>query len=190
MFQFPGFASCTYVFSAGYPQAGGFPHSEIPGSKPVCRLTRAYRRLPRPSSPLIAKASTMCAFVLDHITPKSLLSLSFYPIASFPYPRSFDYIHGYALSFTRQGPRSQIKILRLNLIRLFIRLLRCPASFVQLHTWVCSLTHSLDASLSNKNSALKLNSSFYPIASLSRLIHSITYMGMLSHSFVGRLALK
>ena len=150
MFQFPGFASCTYVFSAGYPQAGGFPHSEIPGSKPVCRLTRAYRRLPRPSSPLIAKASTMCAFVLDHITPKSLLSLSFYPIASFPYPRSFDYIHGYALSVTRQGPHTQIKILRLNLlIRLFIRLLR---SLILAHsiTYVSMLSQSLVRGLTLK----------------------------------------
>ena len=29
----------------------GLPHSEIPGSKPVYRLTEAYRRLLRPSSP-------------------------------------------------------------------------------------------------------------------------------------------
>ena len=46
----------------------GFPHSEIPGSKPVCRLPEAYRRLPRPSSPSAAKASTECACSLDHIT--------------------------------------------------------------------------------------------------------------------------
>ena len=73
MFQFPGFASRAYVFSARYPRkAGGFPHSEIPGSELVCQLTGAYRRLPRPSSPLIAKASTMCACLLDHTTPKSL----------------------------------------------------------------------------------------------------------------------
>ena len=32
MFQFAGFASCAYVFSAGYPLRGGLPHSEIPGS--------------------------------------------------------------------------------------------------------------------------------------------------------------
>jgi hypothetical protein len=50
--------------------AGGFPHSEIFGSKPVCRLPEAYRWLPRPSSPVAAKASTMCAYSLDHITPK------------------------------------------------------------------------------------------------------------------------
>jgi hypothetical protein len=35
MFQFPGFASVTYGFSAGYPLLGGFPHSEIHGSKPA-----------------------------------------------------------------------------------------------------------------------------------------------------------
>ena len=33
MFQFAGLASYAYVFSAGYPYRGGFPHSEIPGSK-------------------------------------------------------------------------------------------------------------------------------------------------------------
>jgi hypothetical protein len=35
MFQFAGFASRTYGFSAGYPQnksGGGLPHSEIQGS--------------------------------------------------------------------------------------------------------------------------------------------------------------
>ena len=37
---------------------GGFPHSEICGSMPVCRLPAAYRKLLRPSSPVIAKAST------------------------------------------------------------------------------------------------------------------------------------
>ena len=51
---------------------GGFPHSEIPGSKSVCRLPEAYRRLQRPSSPSAAKASTVCAYSLDHITPNSL----------------------------------------------------------------------------------------------------------------------
>ena len=43
------------------PVKGGFPHSEISGSKSVCRLPEAYRRLLRPSSPLTAKASTVCA---------------------------------------------------------------------------------------------------------------------------------
>ena len=77
MFQFPGFAPNTYGFSAGYsgtPEGcqGGFPHSEIVGSKLVCQLADAYRRLPRPSSPSTAKASAICAYSLDHITPRSL----------------------------------------------------------------------------------------------------------------------
>ena len=49
---------------------GGFPHSDIPGSKLACQLPEAYRRLLRPSSPPAAKASTVCAYSLDHITPK------------------------------------------------------------------------------------------------------------------------
>jgi hypothetical protein len=72
MFQFTGFASCTYGFSAGYPLRDGLPHSEIAGSKVVCHLADAYRRLPRLSSPSTAKASAMCAYSLDHITPRSL----------------------------------------------------------------------------------------------------------------------
>ena len=72
MFQFAGFASNTYEFSAGYLLRGGFPHSEIAGSKLVCQLADTYRRLPRPSSPSTAKASAICAYSLDHITPRSL----------------------------------------------------------------------------------------------------------------------
>ena len=53
------------------PESSGFPHSEIPGSKPVCRLPEAYRRLRRPSSPLAAKASTECTFMLDHIIQRT-----------------------------------------------------------------------------------------------------------------------
>ena len=47
---------------------GGFPHSDTCGSKPVCRLPAAFRRLPRPSSPVIAKASTSHTWSLDPIT--------------------------------------------------------------------------------------------------------------------------
>jgi hypothetical protein len=72
MFQFTGFAPHTYLFSVRYLLRGGFPHSEIAGSKLVCQLADTYRRLPRPSSPSTAKASTMCAYSLDHITPRSL----------------------------------------------------------------------------------------------------------------------
>ena len=59
-------------------EVAGFPHSDIPGSKSVCRLPEAFRRLPRPSSPLTAKASTMCAYSLDHITPNSLTAIQRY----------------------------------------------------------------------------------------------------------------
>src|ERR1700736_6438522 len=38
MFQFAGFASCAYEFSAGYPLRGGLPHSDIPGS-PIARIS-------------------------------------------------------------------------------------------------------------------------------------------------------
>ena len=39
----------------------GFPHSEIAGYNGSYHLTDAYRRLARPSSPLTARASTVCA---------------------------------------------------------------------------------------------------------------------------------
>src|SRR6476661_11008906 len=42
------------------------------GIKACCQLPRTFRRLPRPSSPLTAKASTVCAYSLDHITPSRL----------------------------------------------------------------------------------------------------------------------
>ena len=67
----PRVRSCKPMYSATSTclTTGGFPHSEILGSKSVCRLPEAYRRLLRPSSPLTAKASTICAYSLDHITP-------------------------------------------------------------------------------------------------------------------------
>src|SRR4029078_7083771 len=42
------------------------------GINACCQLPRAFRRLPRPSSPLTAKASTVDAYSLDHITPSHL----------------------------------------------------------------------------------------------------------------------
>ena len=53
---------------------GGFPHSDICGSMLVCQLPAAFRRLPRPSSPVIAKASTTCTYSLDPITLSALAS--------------------------------------------------------------------------------------------------------------------
>ena len=46
----------------------GFPHSDICGSKLICQLPAAFRRLSRLSSPVIAKASTTCTYSLDPIT--------------------------------------------------------------------------------------------------------------------------
>ena len=60
MFQFTRFATVAYEFSQSYSLRSGFPHSEISGSKLICQLPEAYRRLSRPSSPVIAKASTTC----------------------------------------------------------------------------------------------------------------------------------
>ena len=53
-----------------------FGHPRI---KVCCRLPEAYRRLPRPSSPSAAKASTECACSLDHITEATLTPPSFSP---------------------------------------------------------------------------------------------------------------
>jgi hypothetical protein len=40
-------------------RARGFPHSDIPGYGACTRLPGAYRSVPRPSSALDAKASTV-----------------------------------------------------------------------------------------------------------------------------------
>src|SRR5690554_1384805 len=68
MFQFSRFASNDLCIQSKDTQLilGGFPHSEISGSKAGCRLPGAYRRLQRLSSPPIAKASAVCAYSLDH----------------------------------------------------------------------------------------------------------------------------
>lgn len=50
---------------------GGFPHSDIVGSKLYCQLPHAFRRLTRPSSPVIAKASTWCTYSLDSIISRT-----------------------------------------------------------------------------------------------------------------------
>src|SRR5947209_9227948 len=69
MFQFPSLPRAPYVFRYASQRitTGGFPHSEIPGSKVGQHLTRAYRSRPRPSSALSAKASTVCPYSLDRI---------------------------------------------------------------------------------------------------------------------------
>ena len=46
----------------------GVPSFGHPRIKARCQLPGAFRRLPRPSSPVIAKASTTCTWSLDPIT--------------------------------------------------------------------------------------------------------------------------
>ena len=61
MVHFPGFALSRLCIQRVVPEvcSGGFPHSEISGYNACVRLTEAYRSLPRPSSPVSAKASTV-----------------------------------------------------------------------------------------------------------------------------------
>lgn len=68
MVQFSGFASAElWIHSVIHTKVCGFPHSDIAVSLLYCQLLRAFRRLTRPSSPIIAKASTWCTYLLDSI---------------------------------------------------------------------------------------------------------------------------
>src|SRR5207244_7748444 len=76
MFQFAGFASCTYGFSAGYPLRGGLPHSEIPGST-IARISpglfaacHVLHRLSVPRHPPNALTSTLITGVSATAEPK------------------------------------------------------------------------------------------------------------------------
>ena len=62
MFQLAWFASRTYGFSSGSPCGGVAPFGN-PRIKACSRLPMAYRSVPRPSSPLGAKASTKCPYL-------------------------------------------------------------------------------------------------------------------------------
>ena len=59
MFQFPGFASTSYVFRCRYPRGWVAPFG-CPRINACSRLPVAFRSVPRPSSPPGAKASTEC----------------------------------------------------------------------------------------------------------------------------------
>ena len=66
MFQFPGFASRTYVFSTGSPCGGVSPFGDS-RIKACSRLPVTFRSVLRPSSPPGAKASTECpSLARDH----------------------------------------------------------------------------------------------------------------------------
>src|ERR1044071_3246931 len=70
MFQFAGFASLAYGFSQGYPLGWVAPFGD-PGINDRSHLPRAFRSVPRPSSPLSAKASTRCPyFALERHTQR------------------------------------------------------------------------------------------------------------------------
>ena len=61
MFQFPRFASATYEFSCRYPYGWVSPFGHLRITE-CSHLPEAFRRVPRPSSPLVAKASTRCPY--------------------------------------------------------------------------------------------------------------------------------
>ena len=70
MFQFAGFAFLTYEFSQEYPHGWVAPFGD-PGINDRSHLPRAFRSVPRPSSPLSAKASTRCPyFALERHTQR------------------------------------------------------------------------------------------------------------------------
>ena len=64
MFQFAGFASHTYGFSVRYPFGWVAPFGNV-RIKACSQLPEPYRNVLRPSSPLSAKASTRCPYLLD-----------------------------------------------------------------------------------------------------------------------------
>ncbi len=72
MFQFTGFASRPYGFRPGYPCGWVAPFGD-PGIKERSPLPPAFRSVPRPSSPLSAKASTRCpSHALDRLVSSQL----------------------------------------------------------------------------------------------------------------------
>src|SRR6185437_15091186 len=64
MFQFPGFASASYVFRYGYPLLGGLPHSDIHGSTPA-----------RGSPWLFAACHVLHRLLVPRHPPNALLAL-------------------------------------------------------------------------------------------------------------------
>ena len=82
----------------------GFPHSDICGSMLVCQLPAAFRRLPRPSSPVIAKASTACTYSLDPITVSTLHWLCFMP-SGYRLSRACSVVRAWPRLLPRSQPR-------------------------------------------------------------------------------------
>ena len=68
MFQFPGFASTPYVFRCRSPCGGVSPFGH-PRINDRSHLPAAFRSVPRPSSPLGAKASTERSYRAQYFHP-------------------------------------------------------------------------------------------------------------------------
>ena len=68
MFQFPGFALPSLCIQEGMTYKGRVSPFRYRRIKAFCQLPVAFRRLTRLSSPVIAKASTICTYSLDPIT--------------------------------------------------------------------------------------------------------------------------
>ena len=68
-FNSPGYLHPNLAARRSSPmKAKGFPHSDISGSKVAQHLPEAYRSRPRPSSPSIAKASTVYPYrCMEHL---------------------------------------------------------------------------------------------------------------------------
>ena len=89
MFQFPGFASSRLLGGMVLLHNTGLPHSEISGLDGCLHLTGAYRSLPRPSSPLRAKAFTIRPYLLSSVVFK--LKINLFPICqrTFSLPQAY-----------------------------------------------------------------------------------------------------
>ena len=76
MFQFPGFASATYVFRCTIPHRGWVAPFGHLGINACSRLPQDFRSVPRPSSPPGAKASTRCPSLTQNLTASHARSLA------------------------------------------------------------------------------------------------------------------
>ena len=72
MFQFPRFASHTYVFSMWYQFPSGFPHSDIFGSSLVANSPKLFAGCHVFLRLLLPRHSPCALTSLDHITPSPL----------------------------------------------------------------------------------------------------------------------
>ena len=117
MFQFAGFASPPYEFRRRYPRGWVAPFG-YPGINDRSHLPRAFRSVPRPSSPLSAKASTKCPyFALERHTQRQ----GSCPVQPAAAPREQSRRCAYfarsrhrcdKLSFSRRNPRFETHKLR------------------------------------------------------------------------------